>query len=98
MRAFIKYFDDGWKNISFKNEVDDIFLKYNKIWNKIETLNIKFHNQRTYEEKYIKKRKKNVKTFNGVTHTVFSDNEIPNKRNSFTCIAAISISFVMKID
>ena len=44
MSGYIKYFDDGGKNMSFKIEDDNIFLKHNKIWNKIkQTLNIKLH-------------------------------------------------------
>ena len=34
------------KEMSFKIEDDNIFFKYNEIWNKIKmTLNIKFHSQ-----------------------------------------------------
>ena len=44
MSGYIKYFDDGWKNMSFKIKDDSVLAKYNKIWNKIkETLNVKFH-------------------------------------------------------
>ena len=43
MSGYIKYFDDCGKNMSFKTKDDNIFLKYNKIWNKIKkALNIKF--------------------------------------------------------
>ena len=60
------------KNISFKIEDDNIFLNYNEIWNTIKkTLNITFHSQPINDKKYIK-------TFNGVIHTVFSDNKILN--------------------
>ena len=42
--GYIKYFEDGRKNIFFKIQDDDIFCKYNEIWNKIKmTLNIKSH-------------------------------------------------------
>ena len=34
MSGYIKYFDDGGKNMSFKTEHDNIFSKYNEIWNK----------------------------------------------------------------
>ena len=60
-----------------------------------KALNIKFHSQPIYDEKYIKCK---VKTFNNVINTVFSDNEIPKERNHYTCIAAINIDSVMKID
>ena len=47
------------------------------------------------DEKYIKTK---VKAFNGVINTAFSDNEIPKERNHYTCIAAIIIDSVMKVD
>ena len=76
MRGYIKNFDDGRKNMSFRIEDIDIFFKFNEIWNKIKkTLNIKFHSQPIYDKKYIKAR---IKIFNDVINTVFSDNEIPN--------------------
>ena len=35
MSGYLKYFDDGGKNISFKIEDDNVLVKYNEIWNKI---------------------------------------------------------------
>ena len=85
-----------WKNISFKIENEGVYLEYNEIWNKIKkTLGIKFHSQSIYDDKYIRTK---VKAFNGVTNTVFSDNEIPKERNHYICIAAICIDSIMKID
>ena len=55
------------KNMSFKVEDDNTFLKYNKIWGKIKiTLNIKFHNFNLCIMKNTK-----VKIFNDVINTVF---------------------------
>ena len=69
MSGYIKYFDDDGKNMSFKTEGFNIFFEYNEIRNKIKRkLNIKFHSQPIYDEKYVKTK---VKTFNGVIHTVF---------------------------
>ena len=95
--GYVKYFVDSGKNMSFKIEDDKHLLKYNEIWNKIKkALNIRFHSQPIYDEKYIKTK---VKTFNNVINTAFSDNEIPKERNHYyTCIAAINIASVMKID
>ena len=46
MSGYIKYFDDGGKNMTVKIEDDNVFLKYNEMWNKTKkTLNIKFHSQ-----------------------------------------------------
>ena len=55
MSGYLKYFHDGGKNMAFKIEDDDVFLKYNEIWHRIKmALDIKFHSQPIYEEKYIK--------------------------------------------
>ena len=52
MSGYLKYFDDSGKNISFKIEDDNVFLRYNEIWNKIKkTLNIRFYSQPIYHEK-----------------------------------------------
>ena len=96
MSGYIKHFDDGGKNMSFKIENEGVYLEYNEIWNKIEkTLGIKFHSQPIYDDKYIKTK---VNTFNGVINTVFSYNEIPKARNHYICMAAIRIDSIMKID
>ena len=51
MSEYIKYFENGGKNMSFKIEDEDAYLKYNEIWNKIKnTLNIKFHSQPIYDD------------------------------------------------
>ena len=44
MNAYIKYFENGGKNMSFVIKDDDVLYKYNEKLDKIkETLNIKFH-------------------------------------------------------
>ena len=35
MSGWIKYFENGGKNMSFKIEKDWVYLKYNEIWGKI---------------------------------------------------------------
>ena len=42
--------------------------------------------------------KTKVKTFNGTVNTVFPDNEIPKEKNHYTCLAAVCIDFVIKMD
>ena len=42
--------------------------------------------------------KTKVKTFNGVVNTVFSDDKISKESIHCTCISAININLVMKID
>ena len=36
MSGYIKYFDNGEKNMSFKIEDEGVYLKYTEIWNKIK--------------------------------------------------------------
>ena len=69
MSGYIKYFENGGKNMSSMIKNDDVLDKYNKIWNKIKkTLNIKFHSMPVYDEKYIKAK---VSEFDGVIKTTF---------------------------
>ena len=69
MSRYIKYFDDGAKNVSFKIEDKSVHSKYTKIWNRIKRLlSTRFHSQPTYENKYIKTK---VNTFGGMTSTFF---------------------------
>ena len=55
MSGYIKYFENGRKNISFVIKDDDVLDKCNEMWDKIkEKLNIKFHSMPVHDEKYIK--------------------------------------------
>ena len=38
MSGWIKYFENGGKNVSFKIEDDSVYLKYSEIWNKIKKI------------------------------------------------------------
>ena len=78
MSGYIKYFENGGKNMSFLIKNDRVLNKYNTIWDKIkETLNIKFHSMPVYDEKYIKAK---VREFNGVIKT----NQIPKESVHYT--------------
>ena len=56
MSGYMKYFDNGGKNMSFNIEDESVYLKYTEIWNKIKKLlGIKFPSQPIYDGKYIKK-------------------------------------------
>ena len=51
MTGYIKYFENGGKNMSFMVKDDNVLDKYNKIWDKIKNkLNIKFHSIPVYDE------------------------------------------------
>ena len=96
MSGYIKYFENGGKNMSFKIEEGSVYLKYAKIWNKIKNvLNVKFHSQPIYDDKYIKTK---VKAFNNTINTLFLGDEIPKERNHYVCISAICIDSILKAD
>ena len=62
MSGWIKYFEGGDKNLSFKIEDDEVYIIYNSIWNKIEGLlgGVKLYSEPIYDDSYIKTK---VKTF-----------------------------------
>ena len=96
MSGYIKYFENGGKNMSFVIKDDDVLDKYNEIWDKIkETLSIKFHSMPVYDEKYIKAK---VREFNGVIKTNFLGDEVPKENEHYTCIACITIDSVMRME
>ena len=96
MSGYIKYFENGGKNMSFLIKNDRVLDKYNTISDKIkETLNIKFHSMPVYDEKYIKAK---VREFNGVIKTNFLGDEIPKESMHYICIACITIDSVMRME
>ena len=96
MSRYIKYFENGGKNMSFMIKDDRVFDKYNEFWNKIKkTLRIKIHSMLFYDEKYIKAK---VREFNGVIKTNFLGDEIPKENVHYACIACITIDSVMKME
>ena len=81
MSGYIEYFENSGKSMSFKIEDESVYLKYTEIWNNIKNiLNMKFHSQPIYDDKY---KKTKVKTFNNTIDTLFSGNEIPKERNHY---------------
>ena len=96
MSGYIKYFENGGKNMSFMIKNDDVLDKYNEIWNKIKkTLNVKFHSMPVYDEKYIKAK---IREFNGVIKTNFLIDEVPKEGVHYACIACVTIDSVMKME
>ena len=95
MNGYIKYFDDGGKNMSFVMDDEEIYKKYNKIWEVVrKPLKIKFTVSPIQDDKYIIAK---LKIFNRISRTTFTDNAIPIERNHYTCIPAIDINSVLKI-
>ena len=96
MSGYIKYFENGGKNMSFLIKDDEVWEKYDKIWDVIKNkLGIKFHSEPVYEYKYLKTK---VREYDGVINTNFLGNNIPKENMHYTCIACIIIDSVMKMD
>ena len=96
MNGYIKYFDDGRKNMSFVTDNKEVYEKYNKIWEVLRTLlKLKFTVGPVRDDKYIVAK---LKIFNRINRTTFTDNIIPFEKNHYTCIPAIDIDSVLKID
>ena len=95
MSGYIKYFESGGKNMSIKIEDDEVYIKYNQIWNKIkELLGVNFNSEPIYDDKYIKTK---VKTFSDVINTLFCGDQTPKERVEYVCISCISVDSALKI-
>ena len=100
MHGYIKYFDDGGKNMTFLTENEKVYNKYNEIWEVIrKLLKVKFAVNPVRDDKYLVAE---LKIFNKINRTTFNDdnnkNNIPKERSHYICIPAIDIDSVLKID
>ena len=96
MSGYIKYFDDGGKNMSFVTYDKEIYEKYNEIWKVIrKLLKLKFTVSPIRDDKYIIAK---LKIFKNINMTTFTNNTIPEENTCYTCISAIDIDSVLKID
>ena len=96
MNGYIKYFKDGGKNMSFLTDGEETYEKYKEIWEVVrKLLKLKFTVGSIRDDKYIIAK---LKIFNETNRTTFTNKIIPMERNSYTCIPAIDIDSVLKID
>ena len=97
MDGYIKYFDDGGKNLSFVTDDEKIYQKYNEIWEVVKKLlKVDFTVDPVRDDKYLVAK---LKIFDRINSTTFNnDNSIPIERNHYICILAIDIDSVLKID
>ena len=96
MSRYIKYFKNGSKSMSFLIKDDEVWGKYDKIWDVIENkLNIKFHSEPAYEYKYLKAK---VGESNGVIKTKFLHNGMPKENIHYSCIACITVDSVINFN
>ena len=97
MDGYIKYFDDGGKNMTFVTDDKKIYEKYNEIWEVIRNLlKEDFTVGPVRYDIYLAAK---LKIFNKINRTTFNNNfYIPIERNHYICIPAIDIDSVLKID
>ena len=96
MDGYIKYFDDGGKNMSFVTDNEKIYEKYNEIWEVIRNLlKIDFTGNPVRDDIYLVAK---LKIFDRINRTIFNNNYIPMERNHYICIPVIDIHSVLKID
>ena len=92
MNGYIKYFENGGKNISFLIKDGNVLDKYNEMWNVIKNkIGIKFHSKPIYDQIYIKAK-------DGVIKTNFLGNSVRKENMHYTRIACVTIDSVMKMD
>ena len=97
MHGYIKYFDDGGKNMTFVTDNEKVYDKHNEIWEVIrKLLKVKFVTNPVRDDKYLIAK---LKIFNKRNRTTFNDdNNIPKEISHYICIPAIDIDSVLKID
>ena len=94
--GYIKYFENGSKNMSFLIKKDEVWDKYDEIWDVIkDKLGIKFHSEPVYKYKYLKTK---VRKFDGVIKTNFLGKGISKENMYYTCTACIYIDSVLRIN
>ena len=82
--------------MSFLIKNTEVWEKYEDIWNVIKNkLNIKFHSQPIYENKYLKTK---VREFDGNIKTNFLGNDLPKENMYYTCIACITVDSILKMN
>ena len=96
MDGYIKYFDDGGKNMSFVTDDEKIYKKYNKISEVIRNLlKIDFTVNPVRDDIYLVGK---LKMFNGINRTTFTNNAIPIEKDHYICIPVVDIDSALKID
>ena len=96
MSGYIKYFEYGGINMSFFTKDDEVWEKYEQIWDGIKNkLGIKFHSLPVYDKKYLKTK---VKEYDDVIKTNFLGNDVLKENVHYTCIACVTIDSITRMD
>ena len=79
MNRYIKYFEDGGKNMSFVTDDEKVYEKCNEIWEAIRNLlKIDFTVNPVRDDIYLVAK---LKIFNKINKTTFTNNAIPMEKN-----------------
>ena len=98
MNGYIKYFDDGGKNMTFVTDNEKVYDNYKDIWEVIrKLLKVRFTVNPIRDDTYLVAK---LKIFNRINRTTYlnNNNNIPMERNHYICIPTIDIDSVLKID
>ena len=80
MCGYIKYFYDGGKNMTFATGDEEVYEKYNEIWQAVrKLLKLKFTVGLVRNDKYIIAK---LKIFKKINRTTFTDDIIPIEKKS----------------
>ena len=81
MNGNIKYFVDGGKNMPFVTDDEEVYKKYNEIWEVVrKLLKAKFTVGPVRDDKYIVAK---LKIFNKINRTTFTDDTFPFEKNHY---------------
>ena len=93
MNAYAKYYDRSSKYMNILVNDKKIIEKYNKIWNKINSLfKLEFNTEPVYNDNYIKTK---IKLYNDKVYANFQYNIIPEDNEYCTCLSAILLDSVL---
>ena len=96
MSGYIKYFENGSKNMSLLIKDDEVWQRHEQNWDVIkDKLGIKFHSEPVYEYKYLKAK---LREFDSVIKTNFLNNGMPKENMYYSCIACITIDSVINFN
>ena len=93
--AYVKSYDRHTKLIHFLIEDDDLYKKYNTIWDKVSAdIKKEFYSEPVYNKVYLKTKIKP----HGDEITYFYNKEIPKLGSNHTFVEVISVDSALKKD
>ena len=78
MNGYVKYFDDSGKNMSFVTDDEEVYEKYNEIWEVVRKVDFTVGPVR--DDKYLVAK---LKIFDRINRTAFTNNAISIERSRY---------------